>query len=58
MDEKVYLVGELRFHSDGKKVQESESGTSKEFLLELQQLMDKWEVIRVDVAIDPTKYPK
>lgn len=51
----MWLVGDLRY-SDQTKVLESESGTPKEFLLELQKLMDNWNVITVNVAIDPTKY--
>lgn len=51
---KNYLVGDVRLNNDISPIETTER--ANDFLIELQNLMDLYGVVKVDVAIDVYKY--
>lgn len=54
-NEDVYLVGDVRF-SKGVSVEIMEL-TGREFLKRLQNLMEEFGVVKIDLGVDPLSYP-
>lgn len=55
--EKIYLVGDVRYTEDAKLIYEVESKQAPiDFLLSLQSLMEEFGVIKLDISIDAFKY--
>jgi hypothetical protein len=55
--EKIYLVGDVRYTEDAKLIYEVESKQAPiDFLLSLQALMEEFGVIKLDISIDAFKY--
>jgi hypothetical protein len=55
--EKIYLVGDVRYTEDAKLIYEVESKQAPiDFLLSLQVLMEEFGVIKLDISIDAFKY--
>ena len=55
--EKIYLVGDVRYTEEAKLIYEVESKKAPvEFLLSLQTLMEEFGVIKLDVSTDAFRY--
>ena len=55
--EKIYLVGDVRYTEEAKLIYEIESKKAPvEFLLSLQTLMEEFGVIKLDVSTDAFRY--
>jgi hypothetical protein len=55
--EKIYLVGDVRYTEDAKLIYEVESKQAPiDFLLSLQAHMEEFGVIKLDISIDAFKY--
>lgn len=49
-----YLVGDIRFNTDITPIENKNN--AQEFLIELQELMNLYGVIKIDISIDVYKY--
>jgi hypothetical protein len=55
--EKIYLVGDVRYTEDAKLIYEVESKKAPvDFLLSLQSLMEEFGVVKLDVSTDAFRY--
>lgn len=48
----IYLVGDIRYTSKAKSI-DSNKKASEEFLKNLQELMEEYGVVKIDIALDP-----
>ncbi len=55
--EKIYIVGDVRYTQEAKLIYEVESQKAPiEFLLSLQTLMEEYGVVKLDVSTDAFRY--